>query len=262
MTGSAVLAVVLAGAVGAAVVHDPGASLARLRPAPAGRLTRAPVVATTALVAGAGAGLALGSWLLAATVATALLTAGRAVGARASRRRVERVRSDCADLLGALSAELRAGSEPRLALAAVCAGPVPAVAAAARSPASAPAAALSTAGRVPGAEALADLAVAWRVVEATGGPLAAAVDRLAATARAETAARRELAAQLAGPRATAVLLSLLPVAGVLLGSALGADPLGFLLGTGAGRGCLLAGTVLVAAGTAWTEALAGRAEHG
>ena len=47
--------------------------------------------------------------------------------------------------------------------------------------------------------------------------------------RAADAVRRELDAALAGPRATAALLSMLPVAGVLMGSALGADPVAFLV---------------------------------
>ena len=90
----------------------------------------------------------------------------------------------------------------------------------------------------------------------SGGGLAAAVARLAAAARAdEEQVRRELAAQLAGPRATAALLARLPLAGVAIGAALGADPVGFLLGGRPGRPCLLAG---VTAGRPpawpWTDA--------
>ena len=167
------------------------------------------------------------------------------------------------DLLAGLAAELRAGSQPRDALAVVSAS-VPAllapVAAAARSPVADPAAALDLAAREPGAAALADLAVAWRVVADTGAGLAGVVDRVAAGARAEAAVRREVASQLAGPRATAALLAGLPLAGVGLGAALGADPLGFLLEARPGRICLLAAVLLVAAGGAWTEVIAARAE--
>ena len=107
---------------------------------------------------------------------------------------------------------------------------------------------------------LADLAVAWRLVEITGARLAGPAARLAESARADEAVRREVAAQLAGPRATALLLALLPCTGVLLGVGLGADPGGFLLATELGRLCLLAGAALVAAGVAWTEAIVAKAE--
>ena len=50
---------------------------------------------------------------------------------------------------------------------------------------------------------LADLAVAWRVVEPTGARLAGPAAGWPAAARADEAVRREVAAQLAGPRATA-----------------------------------------------------------
>ena len=110
-----------------------------------------------------------------------------------------------------------------------------------------------------GSELLADLAAAWQVTDAAGARLAGPATRLAETARAADAVRRELDAALAGPRATAGLLSMLPVAGVLLGSALGADPLAFLVSSGAGRVCLLAGTLLIAAGVGWTEAIVRRA---
>jgi tight adherence protein B len=57
-----------------------------------------------------------------------------------------------------------------------------------------------------------------------------------------------------------MLLSALPGAGVLLGDALGADPVGFLIGSHAGRLCLLSGALLVALGVGWTEAIVARAE--
>ena len=72
-----------------------------------------------------------------------------------------------------------------------------------------------------------------------------------AALRAERDQRADLRAQLAGPRSTAVMLAGLPVLGLLLGSALGADPLHVLLHTGAGLGCLLVGGVLEGAGLWW-----------
>jgi tight adherence protein B len=187
-----------------------------------------------------------------------VLAAGRARSARAARRRATRRRTAAVELVTILAAELRGGAEPRAALAAAAAGAHPAVAAAARSPAADVPGVLASADKDVGL--LSDLAAAWRVVELTGAPLAGPAARLAAAARADEAVRREVAAQLAGPRATAMLLAALPLSGVLLGTGLGADPVGFLLMTPPGRVCLLVGTLLVATGVSWTEAIAARAE--
>ncbi len=254
----------LAAAAGVLLVPDRAAGLNRLQPAVSrvrplnGLGLRVAAVTTTIAVA-----LATGAALLTLAAGVAGVSAVRAASGRARRRRAEALRAAVLDLLAGLAAELRAGSQPRDALAVVSAS-VPAllapVAAAARSPVADPAAALDLAAREPGAAALADLAVAWRVVADTGAGLAGVVDRVAAGARAEAAVRREVASQLAGPRATAALLAGLPLAGVGLGAALGADPLGFLLEARPGRICLLAAVLLVAAGGAWTEVIAARAE--
>lgn len=170
--------------------------------------------------------------------------------------RLERaLRTELGDLLLALTAELRAGADPRAALAA--AGhdlPLLAeVSAAARSPVGDVARALESVALRPGGASAGRLAVAWRVAEATGCPLAEPVARLHASLRAEETVRREVDAQLAGPRATARLLALLPVVGVMLGTGLGADPAGFLLGTPAGRACLIIGVSLSLLGLRWTR---------
>lgn len=176
---------------------------------------------------------------------------GRALAAR---------RDAVLETLTGLATELRGGAEPRtaLAVAAEAAG-LARVAVAARHPAADVPAVLRAAGAAPGGSLLLDLAAAWEVVAVTGGGLAGPVTRLVTGCRADDAARRELDAALAGPRATAALLSVLPLGGIAMGSALGADPTGFLLGTGAGRACLLGGAVLVAAGVWWTRAITGRA---
>ena len=66
--------------------------------------------------------------------------------------------------------------------------------------------------------------------------------------------------QLAGPRATARMLSGLPLIGIALGMLLGADPVGFLLGSPVGLGCLVTGVVLTAVGMWWTNRIAARVE--
>ncbi|WP_070771250.1 type II secretion system F family protein [Corynebacterium sp. HMSC075D04] len=106
----------------------------------------------------------------------------------------------------------------------------------------------------------------------TGAPLAAETDefariaplfalsasrgvplsRLVAAARDDIDhARRHRAttnAALAGPKTTAVVLALLPFAGLLMGAAMGANPLALLTGGGLGGVLLTVGTALVCAG--------------
>lgn len=78
------------------------------------------------------------------------------------------------------------------------------------------------------------------------------LSRLVAAARDDIDhARRHRAATnaaLAGPRTTAVVLALLPLAGLLMGAAMGANPVALLTGGGLGGVLLTAGTALVCAG--------------
>ncbi len=67
-----------------------------------------------------------------------------------------------------------------------------------------------------------------------------------------------VSAGLAGARATAAILAGLPVLGVGLGQLIGARPLGFLLGGGAGGWLLMAGSVLTCAGLLWSDRLTDR----
>lgn len=88
-----------------------------------------------------------------------------------------------------------------------------------------------------------------------GAPLAQVLERVAdglVTAAEEEGDRR---AALAGPRATARMLTGLPVLGVVLGVAVGADPVGVLLSGGAGTVALLMGVALVGAGRWWIARL-------
>ena len=98
-----------------------------------------------------------------------------------------------------------------------------------------------------------EIDAAWQVAELTGAPLTEVLGRV----RADVAARRDTARQVraavAGPASSAVLLALLPVLGAGLGAAMGADPLGVLLGTSAGRLLLCLGAMLDAVGVMWTQ---------
>ncbi|WP_257033660.1 type II secretion system F family protein [Streptomyces sp. Ag109_G2-15] len=184
-------------------------------------------------------------------------------------RQAGRAREGRADavigLCGALAGEVRAGRQPAEALlwAARDSGGLgdaqAAVVAAARFGGDVPGA-LAVAARQPGAEGLLGLAACWRVAVDQGAGLAAGLDRLDAALRAERDQRADLRAQLAGARATALMLAALPVLGLLLGSAMGADPLRVLLHSGAGLGCLVAGAVFEGAGMWWAARIVRGAE--
>lgn len=174
------------------------------------------------------------------------------------RRQAGQTSDSLGELASALVAELRSGAEPRAAMQAAASGLVglaPVVAAAA-GPTGDVGAALATLGRTRGGSTAGALAAAWRVSELTGCGLAEPMARVLRTHRAQDGLRREVAAELAGPIATAYLLAVLPVLGVVLGTALGASPMSFLLGTGPGRVVLSVGVLLDLAGLLWTRRIA------
>ncbi|WP_307847378.1 type II secretion system F family protein [Streptomyces sp. F63] len=178
---------------------------------------------------------------------------------RAGERRAAEVIEFCAVMAG----ELRAGRQPAEALLASPARPGPcqaSVAAAARYGGDV-AGALRQAARWPGAEGLAGVAACWQAAADTGAGLAGGLDRVAAALRTEREQREDLRAQLEGTRSTAALLALLPAFGLLMGTALGADPLRVLLHTPAGLACLVTGAALEFTGLAWTGRIVRAAER-
>ena len=66
---------------------------------------------------------------------------------------------------------------------------------------------------------------------------------------------------MAGPRATARLLALLPVLGIGFGMLLGGDPLAWLMTSTIGRLCLAGGILLTLAGLWWTGRIAASVER-
>lgn len=177
-------------------------------------------------------------------------------------------RAALVELADALAAELRAGRDPRSALLRAVdevsdpplRGVLDPVAEIVRLGGDV-ASALGSAGAGADLEALRWLAAAWQVAETRGAGLATAVARVAAAGRADDDQRRQVAAELAGPRATARLLALLPVAGLGLGSLLGAGPVRVLLSTPLGLACLGAGAALDLLGLWWTARIARAAEQ-
>ncbi|MER6996584.1 type II secretion system F family protein [Streptomyces sp. NPDC000410] len=188
--------------------------------------------------------------------AVAVPLVGRWLRAGELRRARERRSDAVIALCGGIAGELRAGRQPAQALSAAgratgaLGGAEAAVLAAARFGGDVPGE-LRRAARAPGADGLAGLAACWLVSVDGGAGLAAGLDRLEAGLRVERDQREGLRAQLAGAWSTVVVLALLPVAGLAMGWALGAEPLRVLLHTPAGWGCLLVGGLLETAGLCW-----------
>jgi len=219
-------------------------------------------------------------WALAAGLVLAVLGASvlpvvaGAAGVPLLRRvrlagRARRVRERHGDaviaLCGALAGEVRAGRQPGEALQRAArdsgglGGAQATVLAAARFGGDVPGA-LAGAARQPGAEGLLGLAACWRVAVDQGAGLADGLDRLEGALRAERDQRADLRAQLSGARSTALMLAGLPVLGLALGAALGADPLRVLLHTGPGLGCLAIGGLLEGLGMWWAMRIVRGAE--
>ena len=112
------------------------------------------------------------------------------------------------------------------------------------------------------ARGLTGLAAAWQVAQRSGAPTAEVLQRLAEVLRADGDAADARDAALAAPRATARVLVALPVAGLLLGTLVGTDPVGVLLGTPAGRVSAVAGAVCTLSGWWWTRRLLASAQVG
>jgi tight adherence protein B len=100
-----------------------------------------------------------------------------------------------------------------------------------------------------------ELAACFDIAEVSGCPLADVLTRFAAQLEAEDDAEAARQTALAGPQTTVRLLTWLPLLGLLLGMALGVDPLKILLGTPYGVAALAAGIALTVAGRVWSARL-------
>ncbi|MFD2468527.1 type II secretion system F family protein [Amycolatopsis silviterrae] len=148
--------------------------------------------------------------------------------------------------------ELRAGAHPVTA-AEAAADAVPELADELRN--------LSTAARLDGtpeSPALPAVAQSWNLARTHGLPIADALDATRRDVDAEAAFTRRLHAKMAGPRMSAIVLTVLPVACLAMGQLIGANPLAVLTKTLIGQAFLVAGAVLLWAGTAWSRALTNR----
>lgn len=93
----------------------------------------------------------------------------------------------------------------------------------------------------------------WALAEHHGLPLAALLDHARGRLDAQLRHHKATAASLSGPKASALILSALPLAGMGLGKGMGADPWGFLSGGGLGAVMLVIGVGLSAAGWLWCQ---------
>lgn len=238
--------------------------LAALRPArPARRRRRSP--AAGPVLAAALSGLVLAGPGGAIAGALVALTAGR-------RRRRDRAAAEAtatatelADAVARISEELRSGGHPAAALAGVDAdGPraraiLTPAAVAARLGDGVPQALRREAvsrGATGHPEVAADVervARAWSLAERRGVPLAELLGQAHRDIRWRVRFSAGVRAQLAGPRATATVLTVLPLLGIGLGELIGADPIGVLRGGLIGQALLVVGVGLAAAGATWSD---------
>jgi tight adherence protein B len=207
-----------------------------------------------------------------AVPATVVLAAAMAGGTllvrrrrQAARRRIERDSHALEAALDVLVGELRAGAHPVAAFqvaAAEADGTVGAsfrgVAARALLGADVSAGLFSVAAAAARPGQWERLAVCWQLAQTHGLTIAtllrAAQRDIVERARFDA----QVSAGMAGARATATVLAVLPLAGVALGELLGAQPVRFLV-TGAGGWLLLIGVSLVCCGLLWSDRITGRA---
>lgn len=100
-----------------------------------------------------------------------------------------------------------------------------------------------------------DLAAAWDVATTVGAPLAEVLRMLADTLQDAASAADDVRIALAEPAGTARLLLWMPLAGLLLGFALGFDTLTVVVSNPIGGACVVAGLGLVLVARAWTRRL-------
>ncbi|MEZ2189712.1 type II secretion system F family protein [Corynebacterium sp. CCM 9204] len=112
---------------------------------------------------------------------------------------------------------------------------------------------------------LPDLAAAgrlWELSESYGIPLATLLDQARSRTDARIRHRSRTQAALQGPQASALVLTLLPPFGMLMGILMGAHPIELLTGGGAGGLLLLGGVLLTCAGIVSSRIIVLRAAGG
>lgn len=208
-------------------------------------------------VAAVSAGLVLGGprgACLAAAAVSVVLTAVLVLAQRRRHRAAKKGLGEVARACGVLGSLITIGHVPAEALrlaAADCPVLLPVVHS--QAVGGDVVAALRTAAGRPGQGGLRRLAQAWEVTSVTGAPIAPSLALVAESLRGERDLAQVVSGELASPRATTSVLVCLPVAGIALGEALGAQPLVWLTTGIAGPVCLLLGALLACLGVVVTE---------
>ncbi|MFJ2553508.1 type II secretion system F family protein [Microbacterium sp. NPDC087591] len=104
-----------------------------------------------------------------------------------------------------------------------------------------------------------DLAAAWEIATTVGAPLAEVLRMIAETVRDAASAADDVRIALAEPAGTARLLLWMPLAGLLLGFALGFDTVGIVVRNPMATMCVAMGLCLVGVARLWTRRLLRRA---
>lgn len=120
--------------------------------------------------------------------------------------------------------------------------------------------ALRDVAALPGAAGLRDVSAAWHVSEQSGSGLTDVLREVANLLAARERRARLVDAELAAARATAMVVSGLPVLVLGMGSGLGADPWSFFF-SGWGSVLMALAGALLFAGWAWLDGLTGRASR-
>lgn len=256
VVGAAGLVAVLAGVSAALLLPGP----IRMR---SGKGSQAgfPVPALALVVALVA--LALSSWLSTQRLVLVGLAAAASLGfarmvrrrrrTRAAEQRSDQVLAAC----DSMASDLAAGQPPLRSLDRVAEDwpEFASVAVAGQMGADVPGA-LRELGALPGGRQLCHLAAAWQVAHGSGAGLAKVLGETADSMRSHRRTARLVAAELAAAHATARMLAVLPLGVLLLGSGIGGDPVGFLVGSTPGLVCLAMGLALSFAGLFWLERIA------
>lgn len=170
------------------------------------------------------------------------------------------------DAVGVMAAELRAGAHPAGAAAVAANGAavvhrvLGSVAVGARLGAQVPAMLERHAMGEPAISGeLRRMAGAWSLAERHGVALAELMDAVRADLDVRVRLAGQVKALLAGPRATAAVLAVLPLLGIGLGQGIGANPWHVLTVTSAGQLLLVLGTGLTCAGVLWSGRIMAKA---
>jgi tight adherence protein B len=217
--------------------------------------------------------LRLGAGFVVAAVATVLLMGGLLLAAATAaaggvgwllcrdavrRREAAAARAELRAAVRALISELEAGAQAPAALRAAAA--VAPRYAGAFTEAAAVARRAGDAGGVLVADPCTRvIGLAWRLGIDSGVALVGVLGTVAADLHAADEQRRCVETALSGARASAVLLSGLPLVGIVLGVAMGARPQAVLTGSTAGQALCCVGVLLDAAGALWMRRILARA---